>query len=106
MLLALSKTFFLFHLKSLFIYRILIFKKMEVNYDMASFNHYYRQKLKRSITYQIYNGHFNNVRAILDSDPDTDYMDVDETDEWWLDNEGYRQKSAACKIFQLNTGLF
>ena len=74
---------------------------MESNYDMASFNHYYRQKLKRSLTYQLYNGHFNNIRAILDSDPGPDYMNVNETDEWWLDNEGYRQKTAASKFFNL-----
>ena len=62
--------------------------------DMALFNHYYRNKLRLSLTYTIFYGYFNNVRAILDSSTDEDYIDVNETDEWWLDNESFRRKSA------------
>ncbi len=66
--------------------------------DMATFNHYYRNKLKMSLTYQICNGYFKNVRAILDTDPSYERIDVNETDEWWLDNEAFRRKSATANI--------
>jgi ankyrin repeat protein len=71
---------------------------MDTSLDMASFNHYYRSKLKMSLTYQICNGYFKNVRAILDSDPSSDRLDVNETDEWWVDNEAFRRKSATTNI--------
>ena len=67
---------------------------MDSRSDMALFNHYYRNKLRLSLTYTIFHGYFNNVRAILDSSTNEDYIDVNETDEWWLDNESFRRKSA------------
>ena len=67
--------------------------------DMAAFNHFYRNKLKQSMTYQIWNGYFKNVRAILDADPTgNEPLNVDETDEWWLDSEAYRNKNATKNL--------
>ena len=72
-----------------------------ISCDMSSFNNYYRNKLKRSMTYQICNGYFKNVRAIIDSDPTNDFIDINETDEWWVDNENFRNKNAAKNIGKL-----
>lgn len=71
-----------------------------IRYDLASFNHFYREKLKQSMTYQIWHGYFRNVRAILDADPtaSSQLLNVDETDEWWLDSEAYRNKNATKNL--------
>lgn len=76
---------------------------MDGHFDMASFNHYYRNKLKRSLTYNICHGYFKNIRAILDTDPHNQFIDVNETDEWWVDNEAYRRKTATTNIGTVST---
>lgn len=74
-----------------------------VDNDIAALNFYYRNKLKKSLTYLITNGYFNHIRTLIDAskneyaNPNSDVeiddtcqiinkVDINETDEWWISN--------------------
>lgn len=68
--------------------------------DLISLNFYYKNKLKKSITYLIYSGYFDKIRELIEksknqkNNDDEDYnvnslandqVNLNETDEWWID---------------------
>lgn len=55
--------------------------------DILSLNLYYKNKLNNSITFSIYDGHFNQARNLIEvSSMPTSSIDLNETDQWWITN--------------------
>ena len=65
--------------------------------DLVSYNFLFRDKLKKSPTYLIYNGFFTNVRNLIEN-LDGSTFDVDETDSWRTDEPNLYNRDGSANV--------